>query len=87
MTDLYSAGIQAFFVQGRRFDLCEVFVGEHESHTFKLWCECSNPLGMYDGDFHREALLPDGWYKVVWSDHFEAWVPKGKVKNPIMLQD
>ena len=81
-TDLYSAGVQAFFFNGRRFDLCEVWVGEHESNTFKVWCECSNLLGMFDGDPHREVKTEDGWFKATWDDHFKAWMVKDW-SNPI----
>lgn len=82
-TDLFSAGVQAFFVEGRRFDLCEIFVGEHESNTFKVWCECSNLLGWAEGDPHRNVLTPDGWRRAVWNDHFGAWMPEwGTVVNP-----
>ena len=74
-TDLYSAGVQAFFVEGRRFDLCEVWVGEHESNTFKLWCKCSN-LHDPTGSPYRLVKLSDGWYKAIWDDHFKAWMPQ-----------
>ena len=85
-TDLYSAGVQAFFVAGRRFDLCEVFVGEHESNTFKVWCECSNLLWDTDPkDGYREVLTMDGWKVAKWDDHFKAWMPDwdSTVENPI----
>lgn len=74
-TDLYSAGVQAYFVNGRRFDVCEVWVGEHESNTFKLWCECSNLLDP-TGSPYRMVELPEGRMKAVWDDHFKAWMPQ-----------
>lgn len=85
--DLYSAGVQAFFFNGRRFDLCEVWVGEHESNTFKVWCECSNLLGMFDNDPHREVKFEDGWFKAVWNNDLKAWevVDWSKpIKEPIV---
>ena len=73
--DLYSAGVQAYFVNGRRFDVCEVWVGEHESNTFKIWCECSNLLDP-TGNPYRMVELPEGRMKAVWDDHFKAWMPQ-----------
>ena len=74
-TDLHSAGVQMFFVGGRNYLLCEVFVGEHESPTFRKWYECGNLHYSNEETPYRDVLMEDGkWYKATWNDHFEAWI-------------
>ena len=74
-TDLHSVGVQMFFVGGKNYLLCDVFVGYNESATGYKWYECGNLH--FEGETipYRDVLLEDGkWYKATYNDHFKGWM-------------
>lgn len=72
--DLHSAGVQMFFVGGKDYLLCNVFVGYNESPTGYKWYECGNLHFVGEETPYRDVLLEDGkWYKATYNDHFEGW--------------
>ena len=73
--DLHSVGVQVFFVGGKNYTVCNVFVGYNDSPTGYRWYECGNLHFENQPTPYRDVLMEDGkWYKATYDDHFKGWM-------------